>query len=152
MTKYLFLVLLSPLFVFAQNPEMPKVELEGIWELESFYYYENNEITDSARLWGNYRQVKMFQDGSVMWTRMVPKDSVEWYGFGTFEIRNDSLIERLDYGSHELMKLFDPVHAFEIEMGVDYFRQIDHDQYGNRKTAENYRRIRSSSSMESKKN
>ena len=115
--------------------------IEGVWELESFDYYESNDIVGSSVLWEGYRQIKIFQDGYIMWSRNVPKDSVQWYGFGTYELRGDTLIENLEYGSHELMKLYHPDHIFILNKALDIFRQIDFDQEGNYVFSENYRRL-----------
>ena len=99
-------------------------------------------IIKSSRLGEGYRQVKIYADGYVMWTRQVPNDSLEWYGFGKYEIRGDTLVENLEYGSHTLMNLFkSDEHIFFLVLDKDRYSQIDYDAMGNFKASENYIRV-----------
>lgn len=49
-----------------------KKSLEGSWELISFYSYENDQVIDTIFNSADYRQVKMYAGGKVMWSRKVP--------------------------------------------------------------------------------
>lgn len=118
--------------------------LEGVWELVNYYTYEDNEVIDSFPNTEGYRQVKMYKDGKVMWTRKVPKDSTQWYGYGKYIITDTSLVETLEYGSASMMRIIDTsrVFSFELQGEKDWFRQISVDENGNRTFSENYLRIR----------
>ena len=79
MKKLLGLVFLMLLLTSATGPTSPKLKkaltLEGTWELVSFYNYDANKIKDTVPTTEGYRQIKMYYNGKVMWTRYVPKDS-----------------------------------------------------------------------------
>lgn len=128
---------------FKDVKTMKPESLEGTWELLSFDYYKDDMIIDSARIQQGYRQVKMFQNGQVMWAREVPKTTAEeWYGFGQYEVLGDTLVEKLNFGSHALMKRFKPEHYFLLRTtGKNRFRQIRFDKNGNLVSSENYQRL-----------
>ncbi|WP_053992283.1 hypothetical protein [Mangrovimonas sp. TPBH4] len=120
-----------------------KKSLEGAWELVSFYNYQDNEIVDSFQTSEGYRQVKMYTKSKVMWCKNVPSDSSEWFGYGHYEIKGDTLTEVLDYGSRVMTKIIDLKTEFnnELQLGEDSFTQIEIDDEGNRIYSENYKRI-----------
>lgn len=122
-----------------------KLTLEGTWELISRYNYIDNKVVDSFGLGEGYRQVKMYTSTKVMWSRMRPADSSEWFGYGSYEINEagDRLIEVLDYGSIMMSKIIEEEKefTFELELKKDSFIQIELDDDGNRVISENYIRI-----------
>ncbi|MEP4533938.1 MAG: hypothetical protein ABJ004_12695 [Cyclobacteriaceae bacterium] len=119
-----------------------QLSIEGIWELVDFDFYENEVIVSSAPLAEGYVQHKIFMDGHVMWSRQVPTEEKEWYGFGSYEIKGDTLIERLEYGSHALKSTFKTdEHRFLIDLDEKSYRQINFKDYLNFKSSENYRRV-----------
>lgn len=122
-----------------------KLSLLGTWELISRYNYIDNKIADSFGLGEGYRQVKMYTPTKVMWSRMRPADSSEWFGFGSYEINaaQDSLTEVLDYGSTMMSKIIDEEKefTFELQLKKNSFIQIEIDDEGNRVISENYIRI-----------
>ncbi|UGU16305.1 hypothetical protein LS482_00200 [Sinomicrobium kalidii] len=126
------------------SEENTPVSLEGVWELVNYYTYEDNKVTDSFPNTEGYRQVKMYQDGKVMWTRKVPQDSTQWYGYGKYNTTDTSLVETLEYGSASMMRIIDTsrVFSFELQGGKDWFRQISINEDGNRTFSENYIRIK----------
>ena len=63
------------------------VLIRGTWELRDFYHYDENEVVDTVATTDGYRQIKMYTKDRVMWTRYVPKDSVEWFGYGSYVFR-----------------------------------------------------------------
>ena len=65
--------------------------LEGVWEMEHQFIYENNEVLDTLYNLNGYRQVKIYSKGKVMWTRFNPNDQNEWYGYGSYEIKDGYL-------------------------------------------------------------
>ena len=122
-----------------------KLNLLGTWELISRYNYIDNKIADSFGLGEGYRQVKMYTPTKVMWSRMRPADSSEWFGYGSYQINDaqDSLTEVLDYGSTMMSKIIDEEKEFTFELLLkkNSFIQIEIDDEGNRVISENYIRI-----------
>lgn len=134
------------LFSFTTKTELTKTfeeTLEGTWELMDRYNYDGNQVTDTILNLNGYRQVKIFSKGKVMWTRYSPDDPAEWFGYGEYLIDGNTLEERLEFGSKNMMKVKDTVRTFKFELEVesDYYKQITVDAYGNRSFSENYKRI-----------
>ena len=125
------------------NTDNSKYDLEGAWELTGYYNYVDNKVTDSFNKSEGYRQVKMYTPHRVMWSKSVPSDSSEWFGYGTYDIEGDELIEVLDYGSIMMSKIIQEKREFKYELMIknDTFSQIEMDEDGNRLYAENYKRI-----------
>jgi len=148
MKKAIKLVFLALLLVSAttlmSSKKTNSPSLEGAWELMSHYNYDGTNITDTVPNPDGYRQIKMYSNGKVMWTRYVPKDAVEWFGYGSYTNTENSLSETLEYGSASMMKIVDTmrVFTFELELKEDRFTQITLDEEGNRTSSENYRRIK----------
>ncbi len=122
-----------------------KLTLEGTWELISRYNYIDNKVSDSFGLAEGYRQVKMYTPTKVMWCRMRPADSSEWFGYGSYELNDtkDRLIEVLDYGSVMMSQIIEEEKefVFELDLKAKSFIQIELDEDGNRVISENYFRI-----------
>ncbi|QLG44040.1 hypothetical protein [Costertonia aggregata] len=149
MKKLLALVILMLMLVSATNfsktdsaLETPP-SIEGTWELVSFYNYIDGEISDTLATSEGYRQIKMFYNGKVMWTRYVPSDSVEWFGYGSYTIEDNTLTEKLEYMSASMQKVAntDMEWNMELELKKNSFSQIFLDDEGNRINSENYKRI-----------
>jgi hypothetical protein len=117
--------------------------IEGTWELESFYNYDGQKIIDTVPTTDGYRQVKMYYNGKVMWSRYVPVDKIGRFGYGTYQITDDRLIETIEYGDNEMIMAMDTmrIFTFELQLGDDKFSQISLDEDGNRTFSENYKRI-----------
>ena len=128
-----------------KNLNTDKLSIEGTWELISRYNYIDNKVVDSFGLGEGYRQVKMYTPTKVMWSRMRPADSSEWFGYGSYEINEngDKLTEILDYGSVMMSKIIEEEKEFTFELILkkDAFIQIELDDEGNRVLSENYIRI-----------
>ena len=107
------------------------------------YNYDEGEVTDTVSLQDGYRQIKMFYDGKVMWTRYVPKDSVEWFGYGTYITTDTTLTEVLEYMSASMRRIANANMEWnmKLEMGKDRYSQIFTDSEGNPISSENYKRI-----------
>ena len=116
--------------------------IEGTWELQHFYFYENNEVSDTVTLAEGYRQVKMYYNGNIMWSR-TNVDSVGRFGYGTYTITEDELIEVIEYGDIQMMRALDTLtqFTFELQLTNDAYSQIFIDGEGNREFSENYKRI-----------
>ncbi|MDG5492926.1 hypothetical protein [Psychroserpens sp. SPM9] len=117
--------------------------LEGAWELVGYYNYLDNKVIDSFRTSEGYRQVKMYTPSKVMWSKYVPTDSSEWFGYGTYKVNGTELVEVLEYGSEMMSKIIEEKKEFKHELIINgnSFSQIEIDEDGNRIYAENYKRI-----------
>jgi len=126
---------------FDNNPK--KYTLEGVWEMEHQYIYENNEILDTLYNLNGARQVKMYSKGKVMWSRFNPTDENEWFGYGTYEVKDGILEERLEYASNAMMKIVDTVQVFRFQLTLEKnsYSQVSFDNDGNKYNSENYIRV-----------
>ena len=120
----------------------PMHSIEGTWELQSFYNYDGENIQDTVNLLPGYRQVKMYYNGRVMWSRTDPNDTIGRFGFGSYRITQDELIEVIEYGDHYMMEALDTIRQFSFELIIDgdTYRQITLDEEGQRTFSENYKR------------
>jgi hypothetical protein len=118
--------------------------INGTWELVSHYIYDGTNITDTILEKDNGgRQIKMYNNSKVMWTRIVPAISAEWFGYGSYKTSEDRLFEILEYGSSTMMEMMDSIEVFEFELLLNdnSFSQITLDSEGYRVHSENYIRI-----------
>ena len=138
-------ILCASIFIAFTNdePTVGHTSLEGVWEKKHQYIYENNEVQDTLFDVNGKRQVKIYTDGKVMWSRFSPKDVNEWFGYGSYEIVDGFLEERLEYASNAMMKIVDTTSVFRFELILDNntYSQISLDEDGNRYNSENYERI-----------
>lgn len=147
MKKLIGLTLLMLILVSASSTnsvkENPMHTIQGTWELESFYNYDGQQITDTVPTTDGYKQIKMYYNGKIMWSRYVPKDKIGRFGYGSYSITDDQLIETIEYGDNEMMAALDTmrIFTFELQLGDDRFSQISMDEEGNRTFSENYKRI-----------
>jgi hypothetical protein len=121
-----------------------KKTINGTWELVSHYIYDGTNVTDTILEKDNGgRQIKMYNNKKVMWTRIVPAISAEWFGYGSYRTTEDRLFETLEYGSSTMMEMIDSIEVFEFELlfNGDSFSQITLDSEGYRVHSENYIRI-----------
>jgi hypothetical protein len=79
--------------------------LEGVWKLTEHYWI--NEYDDTVFVFPESEAYKIYLDGHVMWSGEPDPDSIEWYGFGTYELKGDTLIERLSVMSWSMQELMD---------------------------------------------
>ncbi len=148
MKKISLLVVLTLLLISATGPADKEPlfhpSIEGTWELVSFYNYTDGvNVSDTVPTTDGYRQIKMYYNGKVMWTRYVPDDSVEWFGYGSYEVEDNMLTERLEYMSASMRKIANEHMEWKMELDLKNHRysQIFVDEEGNRINAENYKRI-----------
>ena len=154
--KLLFFSILIVTFSACKQNESPEIshdsdakinllKLNGTWEMTGYYNFVDNKITDSFRTNPGFRQVKMFTDQKVMWSKNVPADSTEWFGYGFYSVDSDQdeLTETLEYGSEMMRKIIDEKKEFKYELLLEknMFSQIEMDSEGNRIYSENYKRI-----------
>ncbi|NNJ88990.1 MAG: hypothetical protein HKP53_06280 [Eudoraea sp.] len=116
--------------------------IQGVWELESFSNWNGNVIDTVAKAPG-YRQVKIYYNGKIMWSRWVPGDKQGRFGYGSYRITDTDLIETIEYGDFEMMQALDTmrVFTFELDLQEDTYSQITLDLEGNPTSSENYIRI-----------
>ena len=117
--------------------------LRGVWELKHQTMYENDLVSDTIYNLNGYRQVKVYSKGHVMWTRYDATDSNDWFGYGTYVVKDGMLIEYIEYGSKQMMKALDTIREFRfrLEMDDDTYSQIAFDDQGNLTFSENYVKI-----------
>jgi hypothetical protein len=68
--------------------------VEGVWELSNHYY-----VKDGDTLYAEPAEMglkhKMYLDGYVMWSGDPSYDSTAWYGYGTYILNGNTLVEKL---------------------------------------------------------
>lgn len=140
---FLMLILVSSTEFTSSKPQTSTNSLEGTWELVNRFNYDQGNVTDTLLNVNGYRQIKIYSKDKVMWTRHSPDDPNEWFGYGSYTNTENSLEERLEYGSAEMMKIQDTVQVFKFELHLykDSYSQISLDDEGNPTFSENYKRI-----------
>ncbi|WP_299118150.1 hypothetical protein [uncultured Winogradskyella sp.] len=120
-----------------------QLSIEGNWEMVGFYNYKDNVLTDSFKTNIGYRQVKMFNKDKVMWSKLVPTDSIEWFGYGSYTATDSTLTEKMEYGSSVMNKVIAEQQEFKYRLVLtqNTFSQIQIDEEGNMVYSENYKRI-----------
>ncbi|MEM1338218.1 MAG: hypothetical protein AAF717_00450 [Bacteroidota bacterium] len=140
---FLLLIFVSATEMTAEPPDSFH-SIQGTWELVSFYNYDDGvNISDTVPKQTGYRQVKMYYNGKVMWSRYVPNEANGRFGYGSYFITEDELHETIIYGDAEMMKALDTLteFVFELRLDGDTYSQISLDEEGNRTFSENYKRI-----------
>lgn len=140
------IIIIIAMVLFAARPvtENPsQLSLEGTWEQVSQYTYDGEKVVDTIAPTEGYRQIKMFYNGKVMWTRFVPQDSVEWFGYGHFTTSDSTLTETLEYGSASMMGIIDTARVFQFKLILkeNWYSQVQLDADGNPLYSENYKRL-----------
>lgn len=144
------LTLLVSIVAFTSSKPDTWHSIEGTWELQSFYNFDGQKI-DTVPIDIGYRQVKMYYNGKVMWSRTTAKDTkdadgnnvIGRFGYGTYNITDTELIENIEYGDEGMMSDLDTLRTFVFELWLedDRYSQITLDEEGNRTFSENYLRI-----------
>lgn len=127
-----------------KNPKnTTKTVLEGNWEMVGFYNYRDDKIVDSFKTNEGYRQVKMFNKNKVMWSKLVPSDSIEWFGFGSYTATDSTLTEVMQYGSKVMNTVIAEQKEFNYKLIVtkNTFSQISINEDGSKIYSENYVRL-----------
>ncbi len=119
--------------------------IRGVWELVSFYNYDDDgNVTDTLAASETNKQIKIYTESKIMWSRFNINDTIDWFGYGTYETTDTSLIETLEYGSKSMNRVIQEeqnVFEFKLVIADDAYSQITIDDDGNPFFAENYRRI-----------
>lgn len=140
----LMAVMVLTLFSASVRQDRPvALSLEGTWEQVNQYTYDGENVVDTVEPTDGYRQIKMFYNGKVMWSRFVPRDSVEWFAYGSYEATDSTLTETLEYGSASMMRVIDTARVFQFRLILkeNWYSQIQTDANGNPLFSENYRRV-----------
>ena len=140
---FLMVVLVAFTILTSATPNSFK-SIEGTWELVSFYHYDDGKtISDTVIKSEGYRQVKMYYNGKVMWSRYVPNDSIGRFGYGSYYTTEKELHETIIYGDVEMMRALDTLteFVFDLDLQNDTFSQISIDEEGNYTFSENYKRL-----------
>ena len=87
-----------------------------------------------------------------MWSRSTSEDTkdadgndvVGLFGYGTYKITDNELIEVIEYGDKGMLKDKESFRKFVFELWLedDKYSQINRDEEGNRIFSENYVRIK----------
>lgn len=122
-------------------PEKPS--LKGAWELVSFLNYNEDGTADTIKSSNDYRQIKMYSETKIMWSRLRAWDSLDWFGVGDYTFKDSVLSESLDYGSKAMASRINEKKPFVFKILIDEnnFTQIEIDSLGNPIIAEIYKRI-----------
>ncbi|SDH89904.1 hypothetical protein [Winogradskyella thalassocola] len=123
--------------------EINKKGLNGTWELVGFYNYKDNVVLDSFSNNTISRQIKMYTDSKVMWCKLLKTDSIEFFGYGSYNYNDDGLTEVLEFGSAFMNEIIEEQQEFnfKLELSEDRFEQIEIDEDGNKIYSENYKRV-----------
>ena len=152
-TLVLFIVIFMFLISCKENQVTDKkiIEVEivetptlvGTWEMIGLYNYRNNQVVDSFKTREGNRQVKMYTKSRVMWSKLVPADSTEYFAYGAYTLNDSILKETLDYGSKTMNQVIGlrKDYMYKIVLDKDKFSQIEIDDDGNRIYSENYKRV-----------
>ena len=119
------------------------ISLKGTWELKGFYNYKNNIVVDSFSNNTISRQVKMYTESKVMWCKLLKSDSIEFFGYGSYNFDEGRLTEVLEFGSAFMNEVIEEQQEFnfQLELHTDRFQQIELDEDGNKIYSENYVRV-----------
>ena len=139
----LLFVLIILISSYSTATPYPMHSIEGTWELQSFYNYNGQNVSDTVPVAKGYRQVKMYYNGKVMWARIDPRAPTGRFGYGSYCITKDQLVEKIEFGDAAFMAALDTmrIFTFELELHDDTYSQITVDENGNRTFSENYKRM-----------
>ncbi|MGV6832691.1 MAG: hypothetical protein ACWA5P_14155 [bacterium] len=117
--------------------------LVGVWELTSFINYDADGVADTIPATATNKQIKMYTEHKIMWSRFNEADSVDWFGYGDYKVVDGELSETLEYGSKSMNKAIEEEAEFVFQLIIDKdnFSQVTIDEEGHAIFAENYHRI-----------
>ena len=113
----------------------PNDPIEGVWELTNQF-----KVRDGDTLYLGPDEIpvkhKIYLDGFVIWTDEPTYDSLEWHGYGTYRLTNDTLIEKQVSMSlpmqEELGSQWEVIYQVEFENG--YCKQATNRMHRSRGT------------------
>ena len=85
----------------------------------------------------------MYTDSKVMWCKLLKTDSIEFFGYGSYNYDDGKLTEVLDFGSAFMNEVIKENQKFNfaLELSENRFEQIELDEDGNKIYSENYERV-----------
>ena len=97
--------------------------VEGVWKQTAHHW--TTEFGDTVFVAPEHDAYKIYLDGHVMWNCEPDPDSIEWFGFGTYELNGDTLIERLSCMSLSMQDAMgeDDEAILIVEFDENNFRQ-----------------------------
>jgi len=127
--RILSLCILLSLFCIACNQpadilsDEKAPSVEGVWKLTDHFVV--TEFGDTVWVFPESAQYKIYLDGHVMWNGEPDQDSIEWYGFGTYDLSGDTLVERLSIMSYSMQEAMgsDEEAILVVEFDEDNFKQ-----------------------------
>lgn len=117
--------------------------LDGVWKLKSYYNYLDDQIIDTIMASEDYKQIKIYHKSKVMWSRYRETDTIDWFGYGDYAIKDGMLTEIIEFGSKSMNEAIKDKKefTFKLILDEDTFSQVQKDDDGNLIYAENYERI-----------
>ena len=117
--------------------------LEGAWELVSYLNFGEDGSVDTIPSSSTNKQIKMYSPTKVMWSRTRLSDSIDWFAYGDYNVKNGILTEILDYGSKSMNEIIKDKTEFSFNLNIseNEFSQVELDSAGHPILAENYIRI-----------
>ncbi|WP_405608063.1 hypothetical protein [Polaribacter sp. Asnod1-A03] len=108
------------IFISCNSKVDKKDPLEGVWEQTNFFRLKEKDtiLKDNSKI-----QHKIYLDGFLIWNSDAAKDSVEWHAYGTYKLKNDTLVETLTSMSLPL-KGYHSIYPIVIETTDTSFKQI----------------------------
>lgn len=96
--------------------------IEGVWQLTSHYWVLDDDTIYADEIGVQH---KIYVDGFVMWTSDPAADSSEWHGYGTYQLSNDTLIEKLSSMSLPMKVAMgsEDEALLKIEYDLNFFKQ-----------------------------
>ena len=117
--------------------------LEGAWKLVSYLNFGEDGRIDTIPSSSTNKQIKMYSPTKVMWSRTRLSDSIDWFAYGDYNVKNGILTEVLDYGSKSMNEVIKEKTEFSFNLNIseNEFSQVELDSAGHPILAENYIRI-----------
>jgi len=117
--------------------------LEGAWKLVSYLNFGEDGRVDTIPSSNTNKQIKMYSSTKVMWSRTRISDSIDWFAYGDYNVKNGVLTEVLEYGSKSMNEVIKDrtEFSFNVNINENEFSQIELDSLGHPILAENYIRL-----------
>ena len=157
MKKYLLILAVLPLILFSCkdnskaemaekstiNSEKDIETLEGAWKLVSYLNFGEDGSIDTIPSSETNKQIKMYSATKVMWSRSRISDSIDWFAYGDYKVKNGVLTEVLDYGSKSMNEVIKDrtEFVFDVNISENEFSQTELDSAGHPILGEYYIRL-----------
>jgi hypothetical protein len=117
--------------------------LEGAWKLVSYLNFGEDGSIDTIPSSDTNKQIKMYSATKVMWSRSRISDSIDWFGYGDYTLKDGVLTEVLDYGSKAMNEVIKDrtTFIFDVNISENEFSQTELDSLGHPILGEYYTRL-----------